>query len=333
MAVRWGVIGASGVAHRRGMPAINMAENNELQALMVRDLERAKKLADEHGAKSYYDSVDAILSDPQVDAVHIATPVYLHCEHVINAAEHGKHVLCEKPMAMNVDECKLMIDACDNNDVQLQICFLLRFHSCFQEIKNIISGGELGDIVEIRVALLKAYEIEEGKWRREPDKSGGGVLMDMGAHGIDLLSYMLGDASEIAMFAGTHVKKWEIEETATVIMKMKNGANAIVDVSFVVPHSESTLEVYGTKGSIIAYNGQGYQEYNVRTCINQTIKEEFKPSENLYKNLFVNFSRCLEGKNDPIAPGAAGLENIKLINSAYKSSTNKIIVSIQDNLF
>lgn len=326
MALRWGVIGASGVANRRGMPAINLAENNELQALMVRDLDRSKKLANEHGAKSYYNSIDALLSDHKVDAVHIATPVYLHYEHVIKSAEHGKHILCEKPMAMNVDECQRMIDVCKKNGVHLQICFLLRFHPCFQEIKSIISSGDLGDIVETRVALLKAYEIEEGKWRREPDKSGGGVLMDMGAHGVDLICYLLGDVSEIAMIAGTYIKNWEIEETATVIMKMKSGANAITDVSFVVPHSETTLEIYGTKGSVIVYNGKAYQEYNVRICINDNIIEKYYPSENLYKNLFEHYSKCLEGKSDPIAPAFAGLENIHLINSAYKSSTTKSII-------
>jgi len=328
MTVKWGVIGASGVAHRRGMPAINMAEGNELYALMVRDLERAKKLAQEHSASCYYDSVESILSDSQIDAVHIATPVYLHCEHVINSAEHGKHILCEKPMAMSVDECKRMIDACESNGVQLQICFLLRFHSCFQEIRRIVASDILGEIVEARVALLKSYNIDDGVWRRDPIKSGGGVLMDMGAHAIDLLSFMLGDVSEVAMLSSSKVKKWEIEETATVLMKMKNEANAIADASFVVPYSESTLEIYGSAGTIIAYSGQGYQEYNVKINTNNTMREEHKPSENLYRNLFEHYSRFLEGQEEPIAPGIAGLKNIEIISSAYESSLSGKIISI-----
>jgi len=328
MTVKWGIVGASGVAHRRGMPAINMAEGNELHALMVRDLERAKKLAQEHGAPYYYDSVEGILSDPQIDAVHIATPVYLHCEHVIQAAEYGKHILCEKPMAMNVDECKRMIDACEKNGVYLQICFLLRFHSCFQEIARIVSSGALGEIVEARVAMLKSYGMEEGAWRRDPIKSGGGVLMDMGAHAIDLLSFLLGDVSEVTMLSSSKVKKWEIEETATVIMKMKNDANAIADTSFVVPYSESTLEIYGTAGTVIAYSGQGYQEYNVKIHINNATREEHKPSENLYKNLFEHYSRFLEGKEEAIAPGIAGLKNIEIINTAYESYLSSKIIHI-----
>jgi 1,5-anhydro-D-fructose reductase (1,5-anhydro-D-mannitol-forming) len=320
MIIKWGVIGAGGVANRRGMPAINMAENNQLHALMVRDIERAKKLAQEHGAKTYYDSIENLLLDDQIDAVHIATPVYLHCEHVILSAEHGKHILCEKPMAMNIDECQRMIDACKSNGVMLQICFLLRFHSCFQEIKRLIADGLLGEMVEARVALLKSYNIEEGVWRRDPDKSGGGVLMDMGAHAIDMISFLLGDISDVNMMSNSKVRKWEVEDTATIVLKTESDINAIADMSYVVPFSESTLEVYGTQGTILAYSGKGYQEYNVKFFTKNGEKEEFKPTENLYKNLFEHYSRCLDGKEEPLAPGISGLKNIEIINSAYESA-------------
>ncbi len=265
--VRWGILGASGVAHRRTMPAINMAEGNELRALMVRDIERAKKLAQEHGVPIYYDSVDDLLSDPEVDVVHIATPVYLHCEHVIKSAEHGKHILCEKPMAMNVDECKRMLQACEQNNVLLEIAFTLRFHPCFHEIKEIVDNNELGKIVEARASLLKSYDIAEGLWRRNPSMSGGGVLMDMGVHAVDLLSFFFGDVSKVAMFANSNIKNWEVEETATLLLQMRNGANAIADVSFVVPYSDITLEIYGTEGTILLYNGEGYQEYNLKLYV------------------------------------------------------------------
>lgn len=328
--IRWGILGASGVAHRRTMPAINMAENNELHALMVRDLERAKKLAQEHGAPAYYDSVDDLLSDPEVDAVHVATPVYLHCEHVIKSAEHGKHVLCEKPMAMNVEECKKMIDACERNKVLIEIAFTLRFHPCFHEIKEIVDNNELGKIIEARASLLKSYDIAEGLWRRNPSMSGGGVLMDMGVHAVDLLSFILGDVSRVAVFANSNIKNWEIEETATLLLQMQNGANAIADVSFVVPYSDITLEIYGTEGTLLLYNGEGYQEYNLRLYANNKLKQEFKPTQNLYRNLVEHFSRCLEGKEPPISPGIAGLKNIQIISSAYKSALTGEIISINE---
>ena len=314
MAVRWGIVGASGIAHRRTMAAINVAENNELYALMVRDMGRAKKLAEEHGVPVYYDSVDSILSDPDVDAVHIATPVYLHHDHVIQAAEHGKHVLCEKPMALNVSECKSMIDACNQNGVQLQICFLLRFHPNYREIKRLLANGDLGEIIEARAAFLKWYPIEEGVWRRNPVRAGGGVLMDLGSHSIDLLSYLLGDVSRVTAFTNSRVFGWEVEETATVLMQAKSGVHIIVDTSFAVPHSESFLEIYGTKGSILVSGGR------MKIYINDDVREESRSAGNLYTVLVEHFGRCMNGEEEPIAPGIAGLKNIQIISAAYESA-------------
>ena len=136
MALKWGVLGAGSVAQRRAMPAINKANDTELHALLSRDEERAKRLATEHGTHVYYTTVEELLSDEALDGIYVSTPVYLHCEQVIAAAERGFHVLCDKPMAMNAAECQRMIDACQANGVHLQICFLFRFHSCFQQIKS-----------------------------------------------------------------------------------------------------------------------------------------------------------------------------------------------------
>ena len=131
MGLKWGVLGAGSVAQRRAMPAINRAKDAELYALLSRDAQRAQQLAAEHGAQESYTTVEDLLSDEALNAIYVSTPVYLHCEQVIAAAERGFHVLCDKPMAMNVEECQRMIDACEANSVHLQICFLFRFHSCF----------------------------------------------------------------------------------------------------------------------------------------------------------------------------------------------------------
>ena len=111
--VRWGVLGAGSVARRRVMPAMQAHPGCALQALMVRDLERAGQLATEFGVAHHHDRVEDLLTDPELDAVYVSSPVYLHCEHVLAAAARGRHVLCEKPMAMAPEECERMIAACD----------------------------------------------------------------------------------------------------------------------------------------------------------------------------------------------------------------------------
>ncbi len=322
MAVKWGIVGASGIAHRRTMAAINVAENNNLYALMVRDMDRAEKLAREHGVPVYYDSVEDILSDPEVDAVHIATPVYLHCEHVTQAAEHGKHVLCEKPMALSVDECKRMIDVCKQNGVCLEVCFLMRFHANYNKIKQIIESGDLGEIIEARVSMMKWYPIEEGLWRRDPARAGGGVLMDMGSHAIDLLSFLLGDVSKVSAFISSQIGKWEVEETATVLMQTKSGAHTLASTSFVVSHGGNMLEIYGTKGSILVGGGK------TRVYVNGDVREVSSPGANLYTEQVEHFARYMAGEEQPVVPGITGLKNIQIISAAYESARTGSTVAI-----
>lgn len=320
MSIKWGILGASGIAHRRTMPAINEAEGNELHALMVRDMDRAEKLAQEHEVPYFYDSVDDLLSDPEIDVIHVATPVYLHCEHVIRTAEHGKHVFCEKPMALSVNECKSMIDACEQNGVCLQVCFLLRFHPSYQDIKQMIDNGVLGEIIEARVSLMKLYPIDEGLWRRDPTKAGGGVIMDLGAHAIDLLSFLLGDTTHVTAFIDSRVGKWEVEDSATVIMKMESGAHAISSTSFSVPHGGNMLEIYGSKGSIIIGGGK------IKIYLGDDVQEKAQSFVNFYREQAEHFAKYIEGVEPPIIPGVVGLKNMQIISAAYESvRTNQIV--------
>ena len=248
MALKWGVLGAGSVAQRRAMPAITKAEDAELYALLSRDGVRAQRLATEHGAQKYYTTVDELLSDEALDAIYVSTPVYLHCEQVIEAAERGFHILCDKPMAMNTEECQRMIDACQANGVHLQICFLFRFHSCFQQIKNWVMEGRLGGIVQGRVPFLKPFPIPPGAWRGNPNQGGGGSLMDLGAHGVDLLRYILGEVTQVSAFCNTVFHRYDVEETGMIMMRFENGAQGFVDTSFAAAGCDLVIEIYGTDG-------------------------------------------------------------------------------------
>jgi len=228
-------------------------------------------------------------------------------------------------MAMNVDECKRMINACERNAVHLEICFLLRFHPWYREIRQLISNGDFGEVIESRASFLKWYPIEDGVWRRDPTRSGGGVLMDMGSHAIDLLTYLLGDVSKVTALVNSRTAGWNVEETATVLMQMKSGVHAIVDTSFAVPHSESMLEIYGTNGSVIVSSGG---EWKLKTYLGDSVQEKLKPHENLYKPQVEHFSRCIDGEAEPLAPGIAGLKNIQIISAAYESARTGQAVSV-----
>lgn len=327
MLIRWGIIGASGVAHRRAMPAIKETQSAELMALMTRNIERSRQLARQHGAKRFYDNIDDILNDREIDAVYIATPVVFHQEQVIKAAESGKHILCEKPMSMNSQECSRMIEACDKNNVKLMLCFPMRFQPFHRQIRDIITSEKLGQIVEIRIQMVKWMPMDQNAWRIDQKIGGGGALMDIGAHCLDLLRYLAGEFSEIVAFSTNRIFGWNVEETGTILTRFTRGGWGIADVSFTVPYSENLLEIYGTQGSIIVRAAEppttGWTEKIITTGGTEVHQI---PSINLFKAIFEHFSRFIEGLEAPVSTGLDGLRNIEAIESAYESlRTGKIV--------
>ena len=324
MALKWGVLGAGSVAQRRAIPAINKANDTELHALLSRDRERAKRLATEHGAPVYYTTVEELLSDEALDGIYVSTPVYLHCEQVIAAAERGFHVLCDKPMAMNPEECQRMIDACQANGVHLQICFLFRFHSCFQQIKSWVAAGDLGQIVHGRVPFLKPFPVPTGAWRGNPDQGGGGSLMDLGSHGVDLLRYIIGEVNQVSAFCNSVLHGYDVEETGTVMMRFENGAQGFVDTSFAAAGCDLVLEVYGTDGWVWVYNDDGWKIKRSTNGDSQIINSPF---EDLYQYQFEHFARCVTAGEEPIVTGIDGLRTNRILAAAYESDRTGKAVS------
>ena len=323
MALKWGVLGAGSVAQRRAMPAINKATDAELHALLSRDAGRAEQLAAEHGARTYYTTVDELLSDETLEAIYVSTPVYLHCEQVIEAAERGFHVLCDKPMAMNAEECQQMIDACQANGVHLQICFLFRFHSCFQQIKNWVAEGRLGHIVHGRVPFLKPFPVPPGAWRGNPDQGGGGSLMDLGSHGVDLLRYILGEVIQVSAFCNSVVHGYDVEETGMIMMRFENGAQGFVDTSFAAAGCDLVIEIYGTDGWVWVYNDDGWK---IKLSIDGASQIIESPFEDLYQFQFEHFARCVTEEEQPIVTGVDGLRTNEILAAAYASDrTGKAI--------
>ena len=325
MSLKWGVIGAGSVAQRRAMPAINKATKTELHALMSRDKDRAKQLSETHGASKYYTSISDLISDTELDAVYISTPVYMHCEPTIEAAENGLHVMCDKPMAMDVNECQRMIDACTSNGVQLQICFLFRFHSAFQQIKKWIAEGHLGHIVQARMPFMKYAPKPSDDWHIDPSKSGGGSLIDLGVHSIDLFEHLIGEVVEVSVFCNSAIHNYDVDETAMMMMRFKNGAQAVTETSFTAVGSDQILEIYGTDGSIVVFNDNGWKIKTVIDDQQQVIGSQY---EDLFQLQFEHFSRCVSGDDQPIVSGYDGLRNMQIVAAAYESAESKKVVSV-----
>ena len=316
MTLKWGVLGAGSVAQRRAMPAIKKADGAELHALLSRDATRAEQLAREHGATKAYTTVDALFGDDALDAIYVSTPVHLHCEQVIAAAEHGFHLLCDKPMALTPQECREMIAACDANSVHLQICFLFRFHSCFQQIRTWIDEGRFGKLVHGRMPFLKQYQLTPNEWRAQPEKGGGGCFMDLGPHSVDLLRYLIGEVNAVSAFYNAAPQGIAVEETGGIFMRFDNGAQAFTDLSFSVPHCDIVLELYGTEGTAWVYNDDGWKIKTYFDGEQQIIASQF---EDLYQCQFEHFATCVEKGVTPITTGIDGLRANEILAAAYRS--------------
>ena len=321
MVLRWGVIGAGGVARRRTMPAINLARDAELKALMVRDQARADALAEEFGAAYAYSDWRELLANPEVDAVHIATPVYLHTEQVIAAAEAGKHVLCDKPMAMDVAGCREMIAACRANGVHMQVCFLMRFGSLNRRLKQLVVEGRFGKILSARATIFKWLPLDDDSWRVKPELGGGGVLMDLGAHTIDLLSYIVGPPKTAFALCSNFVTSWKAEETASVLLRAESGAHMVIEHSFRAKGGDITVEINGSEASaLVSTPPPGGGDATFRLSDSNGVVTEPVPFENYYQLQVEHFADCVAGSADPIAPGEDGLRNIAAIMAAYESA-------------
>ncbi|MBN2451854.1 MAG: Gfo/Idh/MocA family oxidoreductase [Lentisphaeria bacterium] len=250
--VTFAVVGAGGIARRKTIPGMLQADNIRLGAVM--DVEGAAEIAAEFGVPRACTSLDQVLADRDIQAVYIATPVYLHRAQVEACAAAGKHVLCEKPLALTPAETQKAVAACRQAGVFLQEGYMMRFHGAHQAIRGIIAAGRLGRIVSMRAQLSCWYPPIEGAWRQKPALGGGGALIDMATHLYDLLQVFAGPIRRVVALTGHLVQDYPSEDAATTLLEFANGAQATVDTFFCVPDdaSRSRLEIYGSRGSVLS---------------------------------------------------------------------------------
>jgi len=347
MSVRWGVIGCGGIAYRRTIPeGIIPAKNAELIAVMDVDEDKLKEVSQKYQVRAY-STEEELLNDKEIEAVYIATPVYLHAQQTILAARAGKHVLCEKALALTIKDCQNMINVCRKNKVKLGIGLMMRYHAYHCKAQEMVKKGLLGKIVFCRAQLSCWYPDIKGAWRQIPELGGGGSLIDMGSHGIDVLETIIGSkVKEVSCFIDTLAHHYPVEDTAVVILRFDNDALGVVDNCFSIPDasSQNRLEIYGTKGSILAEGtigqspgGQmwayleketkGYDARQIREII--SIRKEIKVVPvNMYQAEIEDFSRCIEEDLPPSVSGEDGLWNEKVILACYKSARTGKLVTV-----
>jgi predicted dehydrogenase len=188
--LRWGVLGAAKIAVQKVVPAIQRSERGEVASLASRDLERGRQVARELNIASVHGSYEALLADPAIDAVYIPLPNHLHARWTIAAAQAGKHVLCEKPLALSAREAQTMIDAAKAAGVTLMEAFMYRFHPTWRKVRELCASGAIGEIRAVQ--SLFSYFNDDPKNIRNVAEYGGGALMDIGCYPVSVARMLFG---------------------------------------------------------------------------------------------------------------------------------------------
>ena len=345
--VKIGVIGAGGIARRRTIPGMIKAKNLEVVALM--DVAGIREIAEQFKVEKYYNKEKDIVKDNEIEAVYIASPVYLHLKHIKLAAENGKHILCEKPLCKSLKEGKEAVNICKKNGVILQEGYMMKFHGAHQKIKKFIEEGKLGKVVYMRAQLSCWYPPIEGAWRQNPRKGGGGALIDMATHLYDLLEFLTGERiKRICAITNNLVHNYKSEDSSTSLIEFSSGTHATIDSFFCIPDkaSKTRLEIYGSKGAILTEGtvgqssggkmegifGLGKSGYDAIQSKDKIPKFEKIPFEktNPYTAECEYFANCVIKRKQPkINNGENALHILKLTEAAYRSYKEKKFITIR----
>lgn len=342
--VNFGVIGAGGIARRKTIPGMLKAKNCKLVAVM--DPVGIDGIAAQFNVPRAYTTEKDLLADPEVEAVYIASPVNLHAGQIKMAAAAGKHILCEKPLTLNIKQAKDAVAACQKHKVFLQEGYMMKFHGAHVKIKELIDQGRLGKIVYMRAQLSCWYPKMAGAWRQDPKTGGGGALIDMATHLYDLLEHFAGPVRRITAMAGTLVQDYRSDDASTTLLEFRAGAHGTVDCFYCIPDeaSRTRLEIYGTAGAILTEGtiGQsvggkaegyflsgpaGYDAAQDKDVVRKFEKLPFRKT-NPYTAECEYFADCvLAGKAPKINGPKNALHILDLMEKAYASYKKKAVLT------
>ena len=318
--VNWGLIGCGDISRKRVAPALRDLTNCKLIAVNRANFDRAESFAKEFGALRWYRDWQEILKDQELEAIYIATPVHLHASQAIAAAEAGKHVLCEKPMALSVEECDRIVAACDANNVKLGVAYYRHFYPVINRIQEALRSGEIGKSVVIQVNAFERFNPEPSnprRWLTERDLSGGGPMFDFGCHRIEVLIDLFGQIKETVAVVGNVVFDREVEDTAIALFRFENGTQAVLSVTHAASEPQDTLAIFGSEGSIdIARLNDG----RIRLKTSEGEREEnHPPHSNLHQPLIDDFTEAVLNNRNPRVDGRLGREVTRVEEEIYRN--------------
>ena len=270
-----------------------------------------------------YESFDQIKQNPAIDAVYIGLPNAMHAEYTIRAAEAGKHVLCEKPMAISSAECRRMIDACRSHNVHLMIAYRIHYEPLWNRIRTLARSGAIGEIQGFQGGFYG--QRQQGEWRLDRKLSGGGSLMDLGIYPLNAVRWILG-AEPVAFAAqvATHIpgpRFATVEETVEFSYRFPNGILASSGSSY-GQSGPAYLNINGSEGSIHIEPAFFYDGLKFTAHTKNGPLEESSPGKGPYQFVYEadHFASCIRDNRSPDTPGEEGLADLLAMEAIYKAA-------------
>jgi predicted dehydrogenase len=341
--IQVGIIGCGGVAATRHIPALLKVDNAKIRGFFDSHVDRVDEYTALYGGIGYK-SLEEMLEDRQVDAVEVCTAAKSHCAITVAALEAGKHVLCEKPMAVSADDARAMIRAAEKSGKKLMVSHNQRLYAPHQKARELIRSGAIGKPLTFRSCLgirgpeyASVHGVNNSYFNKE--KSGRGVVSDVGAHSLDLIRYLMGSEYEqVFSYTPTLEKRYpngeliDVDDNAFSIVKMKNGVVGSVIASWTsVSGNDRHTQIFGTEGVITTYLGGIPLKLEDRdgSAAHYFFEEETNQAVVLLTRIDQMFIDCIANDSEPFVTGRDGLAVILAVDAMEKSNQTGAWVQVQ----
>ena len=327
--LRFGIIGCGSIAASSFAPSLLKSERAELTAVCRRDLDKAREFAERFGDCTAYGSAEELLSDPQVDAVIVSTPTDSHRDYTTLAAQKGKHVLCEKPMARHAEECREMIAACRQAGVKLGVAYRRRLFPQVLKAQELIAAGRIGRVVCVRTHYSGWMEAGAGNWRIDPEI--GGAMMEMAVHRIEVMLNFGGQPAEVSALVETVHHDWPVDDSDALLVKFADGKIGMHSTILTSKPRRDMAQIDGTEGRILI-DSLEFSSDQIRLETSDGVEDiAVAPLEQPYFDLPMidDFVVAISDNRQPVCDAETGYWVQAVCDAAFHSAREKKTLAVE----
>ncbi len=319
--IKWAVLGTAGIARKQTIPGMLQAENCELYAIAGRNPEKAKSYQEEFGFKKVYDSYEAALNDPEVEAVYLPLPNSIHCEWAMKALKAKKHVLCEKPLAPDAATAQKMIDCAKENGVFLMEAFAYLHTPFIAAVKAAVDSGRIGDVLYMESAFVTStHELSNIRMRKE---TFGGAVYDLGCYNTSQILWIFDSEPEKVQAVAEYTEQG-IDNLTTGILNFADGRKAVFTCGMVLTDTMDArldrFQIHGTKGKILSdveFNQMGDLSFRIET--EEGVELKTVATRQNYALEVEQMGRCIRDGETPFVSNAFTMRNARTVDKVLKA--------------